>query len=255
MPIRDREFRAGRADPAERPGDETGERADQREIEHDRRRRLALRQAAGLDHRAGVGQGAGQRIGEAGDGGRARHRDGQFVAGQMRRQHDQHADKADDDRRPAIDAHALLEHERRERHGKQRRGERDGVRFHKRQPRQRAEIAEHADDADRAAAGLAERPLGAHHRGELAAPRIDRHDRDDREGRTVEHHLADRIARAEKAHQRRHHGEQHRRDQLEQNAFAGIHRRIVAPARANREAIHRARMWMASPGLSSGRKR
>src|SRR5277367_157906 len=79
-----------------------------------------------------------------------------------------------------------------------------------------------------AAAGLAERPLWAHNGRQLAAPGIDGHDRYDGEGRTVEYDLTDRIARAEKAHQGRHHGEQNRRDQLEHNTFAGIRHVFVA---------------------------
>ena len=106
--------------------------------------------------------------------------------------------------RPAIDAHALLEDERRQRHRDQRRGERDRGRIDQRQPRQRREIAEHAADADHAAPDMAERPLGADRGLELAAPGVDHHHRQDREGRAEEHHLPDRITVAEIAHEHRH---------------------------------------------------
>ena len=129
----------------------------------------------GLDHGARIGDGAGDRVDHAAETGRARHGDGQFVTGKMRRQHHQHAQKTDGDRRPAIDAHPLLEHQSGERHADQRRRKADGVGLDQRQPRQRAEIAEHADNAECAAAGLAERTFGAHGRCQFAAPGIDDH--------------------------------------------------------------------------------
>jgi hypothetical protein len=141
----------------------------------------------------------------------------------LRRQHHQHADKPDRHGGPAVDAHALLEQQSRERHADQRRGKRDGIGFDQGQPRQRAEIAEHADDAERAAAGLAERAFGAHCGHELAAPGIDQNHRHNGEGRSVEHHFANRITDAEITDQRRHHGEENRRNQLKQNALAGVH--------------------------------
>ena len=54
-----------RQQPAERPGCEPGERTDQREIEHDRRGRLGLGEAAGLDHRARIAERPADRKGQA----------------------------------------------------------------------------------------------------------------------------------------------------------------------------------------------
>ena len=152
----------------------------------------------------------------------------------MRRQHDQHADKANDDGGPAVDADAFLQDQRSERHAHKRRGKRDRIGFDQRQARERTEIAEHRDDGRSAATDLAERPFGAHRRRKFAAPSIDQHDRHDGEGGAVKDHLTDRIAGAEIAHQRRHHGEQNRRDDLQRNAFAEIHGALLDGSRCGR---------------------
>jgi hypothetical protein len=51
---------------------------------------------------------------------------------------------------------------------------------------------------------------------------IDHHDRHDGEGRAEEHHLADRISRAEIAHQRRHDGKDQRRGDLEGDGLGDV---------------------------------
>ena len=52
---------AGTADPAERQVSETADRAKEREVEHDGRRRLGVGQPARLDDRAGIGECAAER--------------------------------------------------------------------------------------------------------------------------------------------------------------------------------------------------
>ena len=213
--------------PGERQRHRAGDGADQREIEHDRGRGLALRQPPRLDHGAGVAEGRDDGEHRAGGGDRGAGA-GVMADVEMRDQHHHHAGKADEHRRPAIDAHALLQHDRRERHRDQRRGKRDRGGVGQRQPRERGEIGEHAADAEQPAAELAERPAGVDRARQLAAHGIDHHHRHDGEGRAEEHHLANRRDVAELAHQRRHDGKQQRRDQLEADGLEQIHRQLIA---------------------------
>ncbi len=143
----------------------------------------------------------------------------------MRDEHHDHPEKANDDRRPAIDAHALFQNDSGKRDRNERRGERDRCCVSERQSGQRREIAEHAADAERPAPKLAERPARAHCRGQLAAKRIDDHDRNDREGAAEKHHLADRRNVAQQAHQGGHCRKQQRRNHFETDCFEGIHGR------------------------------
>jgi hypothetical protein len=108
-------------------------------------------------------------------------------------------------------------------HREQRRhvGDRGGVDH--RQPRERGEIAEHGADRGQPAPEMPERTADANRRHQLAAPGINDHHRQDREGGAKEHHLPDRVALADPAHQHRHHGEQERRHELEQNGLEEIH--------------------------------
>ena len=219
------ELRRGRHDPAERQRQQSADGAEQREVEHDRRGRLGIGEPARLHHRGRAGEGAGEREQRAE---RRRRGGGTGVAREieMRPQHHDHAGEADHDRAPAIDAHALLEEQGGERDRDQRRHEADGGHVHDRQPRERREAEEHAAGGDQPAAEMAERARGAQRRGELAPPRIDHHHRNDREGRAEEHDLPDRNRVADIAHHRRHHREQERRDELEQDGLEDIHRRI-----------------------------
>ncbi len=158
---------------------------------------------------------------------------------EVRREHHDHADEPDRDRRPAVDAHALMQDERGEGDRDQRRRESDGSHLGERQAGQRREAQEHADDAEQAAGDVAERPTGAHGRDQLAPPGKDQNHGDDRECAAEEHHLADRHVRAHPAHQRRHHGEHQRRGDFEQDGFDGVHvgdggREIVGWAKAPR---------------------
>jgi hypothetical protein len=148
----------------------------------------------------------------------------------MRSQHHQDADEARGHRRPAIDAHALLEEGRRHRDGDQRRHERNGRSIDDGQPRQRQEIAEHAADADQATPDLPKRAYRTHGRRQLVPPRIDHQYRKDRKSGAEEHDLPHRIGLTEKTHQCRHHREQQRRQHLERNRLDDIHA-CVAPLR------------------------
>src|SRR6185312_3555173 len=65
-----RELDPGRHQPAQGPGREARQRADQGEVEHDRGGGLGLRQAAGLDHRAGIAERPADRKREAERGAR-----------------------------------------------------------------------------------------------------------------------------------------------------------------------------------------
>ena len=78
---------------------------------------------------------------------------------------------------------------------------------------------------------MAERAADADRCLELAAPGIDDDHRQDGEGRAEEHHLPDRIAIAEIAHEHRHHGKDQGRRKLEQDGFDEIDR-PRAPATA-----------------------
>ena len=127
---------------------------------------------------------------------------------EMRRQHHQDADEANHHRRPAINAYAFLENNRRHRHRDQWRRERDGGCLDDRQASQRGEVEEHAADADHAAPEMAEWTAGSHRGGKLVAPSIDQHHRQDREGGAEKYDLSDRIALAEETHQCRHRGKQ-----------------------------------------------
>ena len=63
-------------------------------------------------------------------------------------------------------------------------------------------------EVDVLADGFGSEPLGADYRAQLAAIRIDQHDRKDREQAAEKHELADRRHLAHQAHQRRHQREQ-----------------------------------------------
>ena len=165
-------------------------RADDREVEHDRGRRLAPRQRTGLHRRAGAEERADQPERRAGDRNRV---GGAAIDIEMRRQHHQHAGETDDHRAPAIDAHVLLEKDRRQRHREQRRDVLDRGGVDHRQPRQRGEIAEHGADCGEPASEMPPWTADADRRHQFASPRIDDHHRHDREGGTEEHHLPDRI--------------------------------------------------------------
>ncbi len=154
--------------PVERQRQRAGDGADQREIKHDRRGRLALRQPPRLDHGAGVADAGADREQRA--DGRGCGADGGVMANaEIGDQHHDDAGKADDHRRPAVDAHAFLQDQRRQRDRNERRGKGNGGDVGERQPHQRGEIREHAADAEQAAAELAERARGAHRGAELAA--------------------------------------------------------------------------------------
>ena len=127
-------------------------------------------------------------------------------------------------RRPAIDAHALLQDDGGERHGDERRRKRDRGRIRQRKPRERGEVGEHAADAEQAAAKLAERPACAHRGRELAADGIDEHHRQDRESAAEKHHLPDRRDVAELAHQSRHGGKEQSGNQFQADGLEWVHR-------------------------------
>jgi hypothetical protein len=65
-----------------------------------------------LDRRPGIGKRSADRINDADETRGAGDGSAQLVTRKMRGQHDQNADKSDDDRRPALHAHALIQSER-----------------------------------------------------------------------------------------------------------------------------------------------
>ncbi len=235
------ELEPGRGEPVQspargkttqRPAGQPGERAAEREIEHDRRRGLRLGQAAGLHHRARIAERPAEREAKP-ERGRGR---GRMCADiEVRPEHHQDAAEADEYCRPAVDAHAFLEEDRGQRHRDQRSRERDRGRVDDRQPGECGEIAEHAEDADQATAGMPQRPVGAHRRRELVAPSIDRQHRRDGEGGAEEHGLPDRVSLAQVSHQRRHHCKQQRRHDLERDGLDDVHCFFLA-ARTARSA-------------------
>jgi hypothetical protein len=80
---------------------------------------------------------------------------------------------------------------------------------------------------------MTERADRAHGGGELIAPGIDHHHREDGERRAEEHGLPDRVLLAEITHQRRHHREDERRHHLERDGPEDVHCRFcsIAPVR------------------------
>ena len=208
--------------PGERQRQCAGQRGDQREIKHDRRRGFALRQPAGLDDGAGIAERGEQREGRPGRGGGGADR-GVMADIEVRDQHHDDADETDRDRGPAEHAHLLLEDDGGERHRDQRRREGDGGGVGERQPGQRSEVREHAADAQHAAAEMAEGPAGVERAHQFAAQGVDQQHRGNGAGRAEEHHLSDRRDIAQLPHQRRHQREQERGQELQADGFVEIH--------------------------------
>ena len=221
-----RPIRGFRQDPSERPGDGARERADQREVEHDRRGGFAHGQPARLDR--------GPRIGErAGDGERAPTVVAlamaiSIVAGKMRPQHHQHADEADHDRGPAVDA------DRSFRMIAASATVINGV---------ANEIAVASTSGSRASAAKLQnmpttlisprvtwpsgRPVRSAATSSPRQAKISTTGMIAKASERIPPGRADGVA--EIADQGRHHGEQQHREQLEDDAFAGIHRACRHP--------------------------
>ncbi len=106
----------------------------------------------------------------------------------------------------------------------QRRHERERGCVDHRQQCERGEIAEHGADRGEAAPEMADRTADTERGDQLASPRIDDDNRQDRECGPEEHHLPDRVAVTQPAHQHRHHGKDKRRGDLEQDGPEEMHR-------------------------------
>jgi len=202
-----------------------GERTEQREIKHDRRRGFGVGEPSRLDGGAGVAERRQEREQ------RADRRPGRCHLRHVEigRQHDDDAAKADRHRSPAVGLHTLFEDQRGERHRDERCGEGNRGGVDERQPRQRREAQEHRADADEAATKVTRQTMGAHSGHESAPRRVNDHHRQERQDTAEEHHLPDRNRVAEAANERRHQGEQQQRCELESDSLGDVHRAGSAP--------------------------
>ncbi len=205
--------------PAECDGHQRGQHHQQRHEDHDRRGGFGGGEAPDLDGGASGAERIGQREGQTKQNRRRQFR----MTAEIRQQHQDHAAEADDHRGPAIDPHMLLQKQRGEDHGDQRRDEGDGGVVGKRQTRQRAEGAERSDDTECAAQHVIHRPAGAQGATQLPPPAEHDENGNQREQRAAERDLADRKRSAEIAHLGPHQGKHQRAGDLERDGFDDVH--------------------------------
>ena len=137
---------------------------------------------------------------------------------EMRREHDENAEKADPDRRPAVDADRLLEHDGGEHDDDQRCGvaDRDGV--VQRQVRQGEEAREHAAAANQPAQDVALDVPRADGIDEVALPPEPDEKRHEGKGGAEEDKFAGRVVGADDLQSRRHQREGEGRKDLQEDA-------------------------------------
>ena len=201
--------------PAERHGDQRAERREQGEIDDDGRRRFVARQAPRLGRGKRPDDGAGDREERPDEAALAGVRG---LRADIVREDDQHAEKPDGHRRPAVDVDLLAQQEDGEDHRHQRRGIADGGGVGDRQHRQGGETAEHRRAAGDRTHEMAEEALGVEDGQQLAAPADPDEDRDQGKEAPAKDDLADRIAIADQLDQRRHGGEGEGRGDFERDA-------------------------------------
>ena len=141
----------------------------------------------------------------------------------MRQQHQHDADEADENRRPAIEPHYLLEQDGGEDDGEQRPRIADRRRIGQRQVGKPDEAAEHPRRAHEIAPHMPPEMARLVNRRDLVAISEPAHQRNQGEEGAKEHDLAGRIARADEFDARPHHREDEGRGDLENDAEERIH--------------------------------
>ena len=201
-----------------RHGGEAERAGQQHEVEDDGAGLLGHGQQPHLDRGEGRAAGAGQAER------RADRRAGlqalrERAAAEMRREHDQHADEADRHRAPAIDAHALLEHERRQ-HDDGRAARHSRVRRHPSSGRncRAAKPQNMPVEPMTPRFMMAAQIVRLERARQFGPPCQPDQQRDQREEGAEEDELARRIARRDRLDAGRHQREGQRRDQLEADA-------------------------------------
>ena len=154
----------------------------------------------------------------------ARQSAGDGAAGKVGHEHDQHADEADDHRRPAIGAHLLVQDQRRQHHHDQRRGVTDRHRIRQRQIGQGEEAREHPAARYNSAQEMAAEIRGPDRVDEVAPPAEPKQQRHDGEGRPEEHDLAGGIIGADVLDPRRHDREGQGGQDFQRDAEERLHR-------------------------------
>ncbi len=137
------------------------------------------------------------------------------MVARIRRQHQDDTTETKGDCGPAIGVDFFFQEDRSKNHGNERGRKRDGGEVSDRNPGQRGEGGKRADDAEDTAQQVVRRALGPQGTLELSTPAEHDQDRDQREHRAEERHLAFRIRSAQIAHLRTHDGEHQRTGDLE----------------------------------------
>ncbi len=159
---------------------------------------------------------------------------------EVRRQHDQDADEADEHRAPSPRPHRLAQEDGGEHHREQRRREADRRCFRKRNSDQAAVIAENRRDVRKAARDVTGEILRSDRLAELTADREADRERNEHNEVPREHHLAERYAIADVPHHRAHKREAHGRRQTERDAKERIHFKAGrCPTRASSSAAEK----------------
>jgi hypothetical protein len=190
----------GRRHPVEEAGDEPCERGDAGKVEHDRAHALILGQASHLERSEG-----GKACRSNRDAGAERLPPaGQGAGAEIGGQHDAHADEAQDERAPPVEAHLLLQDQHRQQGREQRRDVADGRGVGDGEVAQREEAAEQPAGAEQAAAHVGPEIAREDPVRQLSFPGEPDHQRHEREERTKEHDLTGRDRVRHRLHESLH---------------------------------------------------